>query len=213
MAKERSVALNVILAFLIVFLVVASILSYAYMKSRRAYEHLQYEENLRQYESEQEKLSLLIASHNASYARQIAEKTALINDLQVKMAQYKERRQKINRISLDERLLNSDIYRVFKGYSDKPVAKPNAQEWKELRHMMNREYPQFYAHLFSKCEWTDTEYEICILVRLFFKPSDIANFYGYDRSYITKVRKQMHKKIFGKEGKGKDFDDYIRNIV
>ena len=59
---------------------------------------------------------------------------------------------------------------------------------------------------------TDYEYKICLLVRLYFKPKNIANALNLDASYVTRVRRSMVKKLFGIDASSKEADMLIRQI-
>ena len=59
---------------------------------------------------------------------------------------------------------------------------------------------------------TDKEEMTCLLVRLYFKPTNIANALGIDRSIVTRLRGSMLKKMSGVLGKSKDADLMIRQI-
>ena len=60
---------------------------------------------------------------------------------------------------------------------------------------------------------SQSEYDMCLLIRLRFKPAEIAALMNCDRSTVTVTRSRMLKKYLSKEGKAKDFDDYLFSIV
>ena len=79
--------------------------------------------------------------------------------------------------------------------------------------LINQEIPTFYDRLTGNgCLLRDFEYEVCMLVRLQFSPSDISKIKQCVPSYVTQVRKMLYKKIFKKEGLAEQFDEYIMSI-
>ena len=58
----------------------------------------------------------------------------------------------------------------------------------------------------------ETDYRICILVRLHFSPKEISNLVGESISYISTKRARLLAKIFGTEGKSEEFDKKICEI-
>ena len=72
--------------------------------------------------------------------------------------------------------------------------------------MMNEELPTFHALL---SELSLTEYDVCLLIRLHFSPSELCTLTGISSAYATVIRKRLLKKVFGEEGKAKDFDKRV----
>lgn len=56
------------------------------------------------------------------------------------------------------------------------------------------------------------EYQVCMLVRAGFTPSDICTLTGTSKSYIANVRKRLFTKLTGRDGSSKDFDAYINSL-
>lgn len=80
-------------------------------------------------------------------------------------------------------------------------------DWKELYKFVSKELPEL-------AEYKDTlkngEYEICVLVRLGFAPSEIGILTGRKLSDIANIRKRLLLKLSNREGSAKDFDVYMK---
>lgn len=56
------------------------------------------------------------------------------------------------------------------------------------------------------------EYDICLLSRVQILPNEIAKLKKCVPSYVSNIRKNLLKKVFGKEGNADEFDEEIGNI-
>lgn len=113
--------------------------------------------------------------------------------------------------SAKARIATTDIYKSIQNHikRDKVI---NAQEWKELDAMINREIIDFKTNLYSYYNISPHEYHICMLIRLEFPPTDIATLLGCTTSAVSKARKRLQEKFFSDEGTPKDFDIFIKAL-
>lgn len=113
--------------------------------------------------------------------------------------------------SAKARIATTDIYKSIQNHikRDKVI---NAQEWKELDEMINREIIDFKTNLYSYYNISPHEYHICMLIRLEFPPTDIATLLGCTTSAVSKARKRLQEKFFSDEGTPKDFDIFIKAL-
>lgn len=113
--------------------------------------------------------------------------------------------------SAKARIATTDIYKSIQNHikRDKVI---NAQEWKELDEMINREIIDFKTNLYSYYNISPHEYHICMLIRLEFPPTDIATLLGCTTSAVSKARKRLQEKFFSDEGTPKDFDIFIKTL-
>ena len=82
-----------------------------------------------------------------------------------------------------------------------------------LEQMMEEKLPAFRSTLYKKTQnLKPSDYELCMLDRLHFSPSEMAVLTGNSLSAITMKRVRLLKKIFQISGKGSHFDVLIRNI-
>lgn len=59
---------------------------------------------------------------------------------------------------------------------------------------------------------TSNEYQVCMLIRTGFTPSDICILMNSSKSSIANVRKKLYTKLTGRNGSSKDFDMYINSL-
>lgn len=79
--------------------------------------------------------------------------------------------------------------------------------------MFNAEIPGFYAKLNSRSILRTEEYDLCMLVRLHFKPSEMCILTGYSSQSISALRRRMLFKILNVDGTPKCFDSFINSII
>lgn len=90
---------------------------------------------------------------------------------------------------------------------------PTTEEWKEIENQVFSLYPSFSQLMVDFGSLlNDKEHKTCVLIRIGFKPKIISNMLNVGPSYISNIRADMLKKIFGQEGSPKDFDYMIRNL-
>ena len=94
-----------------------------------------------------------------------------------------------------------------------PTAKPTAEEWQALRSMVNSEVPGFYSTLNNGHVLRPDEYNLCMLLRLHFKPLEISNLTGISQKNVSAMRRRLLQKVLGRDGKPGEFDDFITGIV
>lgn len=105
-------------------------------------------------------------------------------------------------------------------YSDEPIVK-------QLKHHARHDFTPMTKEetirlkalfvgeeRFSKIEniVNEYEYQVCMLIRTGFTPSDICTLTGVSKSYIANVRKRLFAKLTGRNGSSKDFDAYINSL-
>ena len=78
---------------------------------------------------------------------------------------------------------------------------------KELKQLIRKSYTGFYMALYERnYHMSDRERLICILVKLGFETSSIANILDSSSSAISNSKKIILSKLFNKDGGAKDFD-------
>jgi DNA-binding NarL/FixJ family response regulator len=91
-----------------------------------------------------------------------------------------------------------------------PKEKIGLEDWKELEKTVENLIPSFIPLL--KERLSEKEYHICLLVKLGFSTSFIANLVGITSSGVSASRKAMLAKLCSRVGSPKDFDEYVRKI-
>ena len=160
------------------------------------------DEILRLKQSEQA-LTDLISQKEADLARQETE-----------LLQYKQKSKDImNALSSEEALLQKLPNYISLVEKTNRGQRLSENDWKVIRMFVREELPQFHDFIkVRQRQLTDYEVKMSLLVRLYFKPKNIATALGVDSSYVTRVRRSMLKKMFAVSGKSKDVDIMIRQI-
>jgi DNA-binding CsgD family transcriptional regulator/formylmethanofuran dehydrogenase subunit D len=97
-------------------------------------------------------------------------------------------------------------HRIEAGENIKP------EEWKELDRQLKVVYPNFSNSLYALYNLSPTEYQVCMLLKIRTKPVEIAAVMNKDKSTISSIRTRLCKKVLGKEGSGKDWDEFILSL-
>ena len=86
------------------------------------------------------------------------------------------------------------------------------EEWTELVEQVRNVYPGFTSQLRNLYAMSELEYQVCLLIKLRMAPSNIASVLARDVSTISTVRSRLYKKVFGKKGGAKEWDEFILSI-
>lgn len=85
-------------------------------------------------------------------------------------------------------------------------------DWAELDAIVNKLYPGFKHCLLSKTKISETEYHVCLLIKIDFQPAEIARLTFKEASTISNIRRRLFRKFFGTDGNGSDWDDFIQSL-
>ena len=211
---ERSTRMNymIVLSCLMLFL----LLSYIYRKQiaikkkKIAVSKRLYEDSLLKLKRLQDERAKLVAENDNKLAQVIMEKENTISKLKAEITHIQERYSLSSVSDADLILKDSSIYKKIKFIEVHPKEKMCEEDWKELADTIEEVVPNFIPVL--KNRLNDKDYQICLLIRLGFSTSSIARLLGLSDAAISKSRKTMLKKICRKEGKPKEFDEYILQI-
>ena len=111
------------------------------------------------------------------------------------------------------RLLRNDVVLRLKEKAQRANSNIPLKDWLSLQETIKEELPVFYSTICMVQGLRQEEINVCMLIRLQFKPKEICNITGLSPQVITNMRKRLLNKIFGKaEGGSKDFDDRISKI-
>ena len=211
---KRSTQMNYMIVFACVILFL--FLSYIYRKQlalkkkRIAASKLVYEDCLLKLKRLQEEKAQLVAEKDKKLAQIITEKENAISKLVSEIHDIQ------NRYSLSSMsdaylvLKNSSIYKKIQCIEAHPLEEMNEEDWTELADTVEELIPNFIPMLKNRV--SDRDYRICLLIRLGFSISLMAILLNLSDATISKSRKTMLKKLCGKIGKPKDFDEYVLHI-
>ena len=104
------------------------------------------------------------------------------------------------------------IYQRILINAGKPKFHLRDEEWDFLAEWIDKVYDNFTTRLMALTPLNITERQICYLVKLNLKPSQIAVMLNITDTAISMNRNRLYKKIFHEKGSSKDFDEFIKNF-
>lgn len=201
--KAKLAALTVFTILLaVIFIVIIVIRKH---REEAARQQLEYEHDRQRLVQAQTDLQRLLAQTED-------ERNALVEEYRQTIEKLTYKLKAADTSNVEERLQRSPIAQKFLYMSGKPDMKPSASDWRELRAMFNAEIPGFYAKLNSRSILRIEEYDLCMLVRLHFKPSEMSNMTGIPLKSVSAMRRRMTQKILGQDGSPKDLDEFLLSI-
>ena len=184
---------------------------YLYQKKRRETEKLQaqYENaktNLEKARKEQKKME----EENSSL---LEEKNNDILAYQQQIREYESKLKIEKKKVTNKELMETPIYNRFKFVSTNYKETLQKKDWEDLRKMIDEKIPTFYSEIqANNINLQQRDYDLCILIRLYFTPADIGILTGLSSSNISMKRIRLLKRIFGTDGTPEDFDKRIQSI-
>jgi hypothetical protein len=85
-------------------------------------------------------------------------------------------------------------------------------DWKKIETGLLKAYPTFKEKLFTLYPLSDTEYRICMLIKMEVSPSNISKLMACSNSAVTQNSLRMQQKVFDGEGAAKDWDNFILSL-
>lgn len=134
-----------------------------------------------------------------------------------KLAQFKAERQWTTEERRREREQNETRF-LQTGYYRQLRKKIEAREimtqhdWDELEAHVVLLAPDFLHKLNSLRPFSEQEQRVCLLLKAHIQPADIATLTCKSQSAITLTRSRLYKKVFGRSGSAKDWDDFIDTL-
>ena len=86
------------------------------------------------------------------------------------------------------------------------------QDWSNVEEQMKHAWPGFSSQLRTLYPMSELEYQVCMLIKLRMPPTDIATVLARDISTISTVRSRLYKKVFGRKGGAREWDEFILSI-
>lgn len=113
--------------------------------------------------------------------------------------------------SIEDEFHNSDFFLQLrrKIASGKRLS---ADDWKGIEERFRSVYPRFTSTLFSLYNMSEVELQVCYLLKLNASPSEIASVMSKDTSSVSSIRSRLYKKVFGKKGSSKEWDEFILSL-
>ena len=209
--RNRQIIIVVLFAFVMTMVIITF---GVYMYRRKKREQMRMLQ--KQYEHDVESLEQakydLMKMQEAQITHLVAEKEADIKQLQKRLEAYGQSLTSRKQQTIESKLTETDIYQRLRYLVMHPREKVSQEEWKQLRDMIDQTLPGFHSTLYNAYQLKPSDFDICMLDRLYFSPSEIAMLTGNGLSNISMKRTRMLEKLFHITGKGEQFDTLIRNI-
>ena len=177
------------------------------MRKRRARvnEIKEYKRSISELKKARRELDILTENRQTRMESLIKEKEEEIKRLQKEKAEYEK---------------NKDIAARMTPFADEPVVRILRRHAEKEHVMMSGEERKMLISLFDSYEeisrlkavLSESEYELCLLVKLGFAPSQINMLTGRSLQDIANIRKRMYNRITGKDGSSRDFDKFIKSL-
>ena len=177
------------------------------MRKRRARvdEIKEYERSISELKKARRELDILTENRQTRMESLIKEKEEEIERLQKEKAEYEKKKDIAARMTL---FADEPVVRILRRHAEKEHVMMSGEERKMLISLFDS-YEEISR---LKAVLSESEYELCLLVKLGFAPSQISLLTGRSRSDITNIRKRLYNRITGKDGTSKDFDRYIKSL-
>ena len=141
------------------------------------------------------------------YKRQLVQSSMGKTDLLRYSYEQKTEQQKL---SEREQVTGSTIYAAIQSHLGKAGDVPlSDDEWQQLHQTVNAVYPNFREKLTSLTPMNNFEYQVCLLLKIGVKPSEIASLTTHSRESVTSSRRRLYEKAMKKSGKPSDWDALV----
>ena len=165
----------------------------------------EYERSISELKKARRELDILTENRQTRMESLIKEKEEEIERLQKEKAEYEKKK---------------DIAARMTPFADEPVVRILRRHAEKEHVMMSGEERKMLISLFDSYEeisrlkavLSESEYELCLLVKLGFAPSQINMLTGRSLQDIANIRKRMYNRITGKDGSSRDFDKFIKSL-
>lgn len=207
--------LAVILSFILIVLMIVFLFFFFHLQNKRKLEEYRHKKDLEDLGKLQIELMTIFSDKKLSPEEIYDKKNLEIRQILERVIEYKQKLNKQSIVSLDERLVKSEIVNRLKEMSrSNPYKKADKNDFKLLQTLINDEIPSFYSSLNKPdCILTEIEYEVSLLIRVHFTPADIHKLTGLSNSYVSNIRTRLLLKVFHIDGSPKDFDEKVREIT
>ena len=111
-------------------------------------------------------------------------------------------------------LFRSPLYRELEGRvrSARGTAFVTDDEWDTLRRLLMPAYPKFFERLNTLCALNENELHVSILLKLRFRPADIARLLNLQPTTVSSIRTRLYKKATGGKGTADLWDKLIHSL-
>ena len=111
-------------------------------------------------------------------------------------------------------LFRSPLYRELERRvrSARGTAFVTDDEWDTLRRLLIPAYPRFFERLNALCTLNENELHVSILLKVGFRPADIARLLNLQPTSVSSIRARLYKKATGGKGTADLWDKMIHSL-
>ena len=171
----------------------------------RVNEIKEYKRSISELKKARRELDILTENRQTRMESLIKEKEEEIERLQKEKAEYEKKKDIAARITP---FADEPVVRILRRHAEKEHVTMSGEERKMLISLFDS-YEEISR---LKAVLSESEYELCLLVKLGFTPSQINMLTGRSLQDISNIRKRMYNRITGKDGSSRDFDRYIKYL-
>lgn len=120
-------------------------------------------------------------------------------------------RQSSEKDEFKQRLYASDIYKTTRNIllECKPL---KSRQWKLMEDEFSTQGTSFVEKLRAQFKLSEHEIHICMLVKMGMTVTESGILIGRTTGAVSLAKKRMYKKMFNKEGNGKELEEYINSL-
>ena len=171
----------------------------------RVNEIKEYKRSISELKKARRELDILTENRQTRMESLIKEKEEEIERLQKEKAEYEKKKDIAARITP---FADEPVVRILRRHAEKEHVTMSGEERKMLISLFDS-YEEISR---LKAVLSESEYELCLLVKLGFAPSQINMLTGRSLQDIANIRKRMYNRITGKDGSSRDFDRYVKSL-
>lgn len=86
------------------------------------------------------------------------------------------------------------------------------EDWHEMERQLGVVYSGFSRKLRSLYDFSDTEFHVCLLLKLRATNKDIAAVIKRAPDSVSSIRNRLHKKVLGPDGGAREWDEFILSL-
>lgn len=87
-----------------------------------------------------------------------------------------------------------------------------SEDWSALRSLFAEHYPSFEKRLRDVHSLSEVEWQVCMLLKLDFTPTDISALTARSQAAISTIRSRLYAKFFLQKGSAADWDRFIASL-
>ncbi len=89
---------------------------------------------------------------------------------------------------------------------------PFDNDWEQLDKYINQQFPGFKNVLYKLAKLSEIEYQVCLLLKAQFTPTEITKLVNLSKSGLGNARKRLFVKAFKTDGTASDWDKFIISL-